>query len=159
MTNLEKEKQKLDQLIQARADLERELEKEINDPDPNPARIIDLRKQINESRIYSYAFRSRLMRLAKENFVNDREQAIDERTELEEQLKVAAKEYDLALRYTEEKRIAYQTIGIKLGALDNRIQNDHDAITEHDRNLKIHVANWKTQSLADQLAGDAVCDY
>lgn len=159
MTTLDEAKQKLEQLTQSRADLEKELEKEINDPDPDPSRIIALKKQIDESRIYSYAFRSRIMRLSKEEHVNDREQAIDERTELESQLQQAAKEYDLALRYAEEKRVAYQTIGIKLGALDSRIQNDHDAITEHDRNLKVHVANWKTQSLADQLSGDSACDY
>ena len=159
MTTLDEAKQKLEQLTQSRSDLEKELEKEINDPDPDPSRIIALKKQIDESRVYSYAFRSRIMRLSKEEHVNDREQAIDERTELEEQLQQAAKEYDLALRYAEDKRIAYQTIGIKLGALDSRIQNDFDAISEHDRNLKIHVANWKTQSLIDQLAGDSVCDY
>jgi|SRR5215213_4514386 len=159
MTTIDEAKQKLDQLTQSRADLEKELEKAINDPDPDPSRIIALKKQIDESRVYSYAFRSRIMRLSKEEHVNDREQAIDERTELEEQLQQAAKEYDQALAIAEQARVKYQTIGLQLGSLDSRIENDRQAIGDYTKRLGEHMANWKTQSLADQVAGDSVCDY
>jgi|SRR6185369_1842366 len=159
MTALDEAKQKLDQLTQARADLELELEKEINDPDPDPSRIITLKKQIDESRVYSYAFRSRIMRLSKEERVNDREQAFDERAELEQLLNIAAKEYDQALAIAEQARMKYQTIGLQLGSLDSRIENDRQAIGDYTKRLGEHMANWKRDSMIDQVAGDSVCDY
>lgn len=159
MRTLDEAKQKLDQLTQSRADLERELESEINDEDPNPSRIVALRKQIDENAVYQYAQRSRIMRLEKQEHMIDREQAFDERAELEQLLNVAAKEYDQALAIAEQARIKYQTIGLQLGSLDSRIETDRQAIGDYTKRLGQHIANWKTQSLVDQLAGDSVCDY
>ena len=159
MTTLDQAKQKIESLKTARADLERELEKEINDEDPNPSRIVALRKQIDENAVYQYAQRSRIMRLEKQEHMIDREQAFDERAELEELLNVAAKEYDQALAIAEQARIKYQTIGLQLGSLDSRIENDRQAIGDYTKRLGEHLANWKRDSMIDQLAGESVCDY
>ena len=49
-----------------------------------------------------------------------------------------------------------QTLQVKLFATDQRIDSHRESANEHDRDLKVHVANWKTQSLIDQL--ETACD-
>jgi len=154
MTTLDQAKQKLDQLIQARADLERELEKEINDEDPQPSRIVALRKQIDENAIYQYAQRSRIMRLEKREHVNDREAALTEREQLEQELREAAKQYVIASDIANEKRIAYETIQVRLFSNTSRLDNDRESIGLKQKQLGEHIGRWRQ----DALMVEGPCD-
>jgi chromosome segregation ATPase len=159
MTTLEEAKARLEQLAIERTELERELDQAINDPDPDPSRIIALRKQIDESAIYIYAQRSRILRLEKQEHVNDREAALTEREQLEQRYEVLARQVELAQKHLQDCWEAWQAIGVQIFALNSRAENARQAIGDYTKQIGQHMANWKTQSLVDQLSGDSVCDY
>jgi hypothetical protein len=157
MEALNEAKRELESLVSTRSQVENDLAKAIEDADADA--IIKSRRELTENSIRQYAQRSRIMRLEKQEHMIDREQAFDERAELEQLLNVAAKEYDQALAIAEQARIKYQTIGLQLGSLDSRIENDRQAIGDYTKRLGEHMANWKRDSMIDQLAGESVCDY
>jgi hypothetical protein len=159
MTNLDEAKAKLESLKSARADLESELDKEINDEDPHPSRIVALRKQIDENSIFIYAQKSRIMRLQKQEHMNDRDAALTEREQLEQRYEALARNVELAQKHLQDCWEAWQAIGVQIFALDSRAENDRQAIGDYTKRLGQHIANWKRDSMIDQLAGDSVCDY
>jgi len=159
MDALNEAKQKLDHLKSARADLERELEKAVNDEDPNPSRIIALRKQLDENSVYTYAQRSRILRIEKQSHVEDRAAALTEREQLVQRHEALARQVELAQKHLQETWEAWQAIGVQIFALDSRAENDRQAIGDYTKRLGEHMANWKRDSMIDQLAAESVCDY
>jgi len=154
MEALQQAKLKLESLISVRADLERELLKEINDEDPHPSRIVALRKQIDENAIYQYAQRSRILRLQKQEHIDDRAAALTEREQLEQELLEAAKQYVIASDIANEKRIAYETIQVKLFSNTSRLDTDREEIGLAQKQLGEHIGKWRQ----DALLVEGPCD-
>jgi predicted nucleic acid-binding Zn-ribbon protein len=159
MTNLEEAKARLEQLQIERTDLEDKLNQAINDPDPDPSRIIALRKQIDENSVYTYAQRSRILRIEKQKHIDDRAAALTKREQLEERYEALARQVELAQKHLQETWEQWQAIGIKIFALSSRAENARQAIGDYTKQLGQHIANWKRDSMIEQLAGESVCDY
>jgi hypothetical protein len=154
MTAFDESKQKLESLKTVRADLERELLKEINDEDPHPSRIVALRKQLDENAVYQYAERARILRLQKQEHLADRDAALSEREQLEQELREAAKEYVIASDIANEKRIAYETIQVKLFGNTSRLDNNRENIGLKQKQLGEHIGRWRQ----DALLVEGPCD-
>lgn len=147
----------LSNLQDQHVDLQRRLEQLIESGD-DPDAIMVLQKAINQNAVRQYAAKSKIIRLTKRSHQDSRELAIADRDELEKQLQLAAIAYDKTLQAAEDARVAYQTIALKLGSLDSRIESDRLAISERQKELGQHIANWKRDSMIDQLS-NSVCDY
>lgn len=135
----------LDRLVEARADLERELELAIEEPDADA--MIRIRRELTENSIRQYAQRAKIMRLEKTVSTRDREEAMTLKDELEDQLREATKQYSDAVAVADEKRIAMQTLQVKLFSIDSRIENDRQAIGEKQKQLGEHMGRWRIDSL------------
>src|SRR5689334_2057853 len=138
-------------------DLERRLETAIEEEDVDPSVLMNFKKELQINATKQYAARARILRLSKNEHQQDRERAITERDQLEEDLKRTALFYDHKLREAEDARVAYQTICIKLGALDSRIETDRQAINERQVELAQHISRWK-QDAYSHLTRENVCD-
>jgi len=137
----------LNELQDQRIDLQRRLETAIEQEDVDINVLTNFRKALDVNGTKQYAARARILRLTKNEHQQDRELAIADRDELEKQLQLAAIAYDKILAACEEARVRYQTISLKLGSLDSRIENDRQAINERQQELARHIASWKTNSL------------
>lgn len=157
MTTLSEAKIEISTLQDEQIDLQRRLEHSIECGD-DPDAIMILQKAINENAVRQYAAKSKIIRLTKNTFQVDRETAITDREALEQDLKRAALLYEQKLRDAEDARVAYQTISLRLGILDNRIETDRQAINERQQELGRHISQWKEKAYA-QLTADSVCDY
>src|ERR1041384_2240590 len=145
MTELEEATQKLEQLAQARTELETQLDQAIEIA--NADALINLRRELTENSIRQYAQRAKILRVEKTVSTRDREEALTLKDELEDQLREATKQYSDAVAVADEKRIAMQTLQIKLFSLDSRIENDRQAIGEKQKKLGEHMGRWRTDSL------------
>ena len=145
MTELEQAREKLSALADKRTALERQLDEAINDA--NPDAVINARKLLEENSIYQYAQRARIMRLEKTVGARDREEALTIKDELEAELREATKQYSDALAVADEKRIAMQTLQVKLFSNASRLENDREAINEKQKQLGEHMGRWRTDAM------------
>ena len=144
----------LSNLQDQHADLQRRLELAIEHEDVDPSVLMNFKKELQMNATKQYVARARIMRLEKQEHVNDREAALSERVRLEEDLKVAAKELADALKIADDKAVEYQRISMQLGILDNRVDSNRVEIGLKQKQLGEQIARWRQ----DALLVEGPCD-
>jgi hypothetical protein len=145
MEALNEAKHELDQLVEARADLQLQLEMATEETDSDG--MIKCRRELDKNSVYQYAQRAKIMRLQKIEDERQRQAALTERDALEVELVTATEAYAKAIEEADRLRIARQEIEVKLFSIDSRIEIQREAVNEGTKQLSEHVARWKTDSL------------
>jgi chromosome segregation ATPase len=144
-TELIQAKLRLNELAENLTEAQTALEQAIEDA--NAEAMLKQDRIASELRVRIYAQKSRIMRLQKAEDTVERSRAVSERDALEARLADATKQYADAISAADERRITMQVIQAKLFGIDSRIETAREAINEGTKQLREHVARWKTDSL------------
>ena len=144
MDELTEAKLKMQELVEAGAELRANLEAAVEAGDA--ANMIRLHDLISRNNIFRYALKSKIIRLEKTVAQEDRNLAQYQKKILEQELEMAARTFEDRLRKADEARYAMNLIQVKLFSLDSRLENDRQETGAKQKELMEHVALWKQQA-------------